>query len=677
MKSNAVLNLQIFNLRFVLRMMSLCGFFVCGFSAQYMHGQIERDIHKKYVVKPQYRIEEIYKAETDLRKRWKQGPYKANYFRQLPNTSTTVTKSARGSYDVDKRIGQWLIKEDSLTYYMDSVIDYRPFGQFKGDEKRWRYSYDDGRPVKAWSFVHHSIAKDTIQDILKSGNIYWDRDSLYFESHDLQHRYTVSGTFTDDGFMHGTWTMQYWAQGVRIEESRRYTSGFLTGYALKDLSTQTIYEDVQFKGIHQHIEKWLNKDSIRNEPIIVDTLPLRHMNTFMFEKQYKEDMKPGDQAIFYFASQMLSPIDFDSCFVEVIDQNDFLKTRVLRKPISQQELTALQQIQNKSIPDLIDRIHRFKDGEIFTQHRGDNLTIKSELKNLELLVERFQAVKEGVSYLFTDEFQYQNFSLFDVYVIDGIDEDITIHTIEGDSIVSQQASIAVDPDQNATKADAISSYIGQLESLMTQSFRSLDRERVEIQKREELSTFASRLKERQSLLDRSFSEKIKTESAAPALSSQKDTELLTAYAYNEFVQYQLNEKISTFDNIPGYSQALQYYNEVNLYVDSLQQISELLQQVYSKSKPTVDWFDYGPLKEDKHYRYIYQRGMELWNHYASDAQKSSTLSEFQGYLNQISHLKNTMSTLKDNPGKSQKKLNKTLKKTDNISRIELLLGLAS
>jgi hypothetical protein len=170
---------------------------------------------------------------------------------------TLLTKfEARGSYDENRKTGNWSFDQERHKVNLEDVIDFEVIATLESEDIEIKASYREDLPHGKWQYLENVFEEGKVQERAKAEDINFSNGlmtgNIYYRSFYNNFTQFIRGAINAEGFMHGEWSLVYVRDSLLISEVRNYENGLLLGIVRRDLdSGEKLDEAIFFSTIEK------------------------------------------------------------------------------------------------------------------------------------------------------------------------------------------------------------------------------------------------------------------------------------------------------------------------------------------------------------------------------------------------------------------------------------------
>jgi hypothetical protein len=217
----------------------------------------------------------VYTYLENKGKRTLQGDFTLKSARLMAHDSIQyLTGSWKGSFDKGLKNGNWIYTADNHLINIKGVKDFNVLSSLKTISSELRASYNRGIPEGTWEYNQNSFLKGENARSIATAKLQFSKGMLSGKVaariEDRSYPIIIRGQVNENGFLHGSWSLNYKQDSIAVQETRIYENGFLLD--LLRLSVNNSIDTLSHIQWDQVREALANKD--QNLTIYPEKFPL-------------------------------------------------------------------------------------------------------------------------------------------------------------------------------------------------------------------------------------------------------------------------------------------------------------------------------------------------------------------------------------------------------------------
>lgn len=632
-----------------------------------LDAQIEKTLRKEFGKNEGVRGVETVYIETNLRDTIRNGIYALSTFQQIKSESRIVQSKLLGQYYEDKKNGPWRYLYEDYSMLVDSIVNRKPKVHLDGNVRTLEFNFNKGEPDSIWMAKLDSIRMDTLFKTNVISTMDWDTFSFSFVDKTVPRLKTVDGHITKEGFLNGSWKVEYDDDGLKFEETREYIHGFLIGYSVKELSSGILIDEEAFNEVFTLVEL-TNSDSSLTAPsdFVIDTFLIEDINKYVLASSRQMDFNIADEWIKTAHQFMFQPYIPGGKKVD-IGGKDFFRTRMFRRVLKTEQIDSLDRLQNISLPDLRNNIHSLLDDKLLQKNRSQNDSISLIFTRLEVLKSQIDDMYIGLESMKSDSFNV--LSVRQIHHIFGFNA--VLKTLNDDEEVWLYAFSSPSTPRNSN-IHFVTMYVAEAEALVAREEDKLTNIKQRILDLEMLLDLEGRIQQEVKDIRTIYSN---YDSKSPAALEDtigfKAIGKLGKYMNDEFVQRQLDARLSLIEMSNEVSVREENGLSTLDYIKSLEIQHELYNQLLDKAISMSSL--YSNERGKRQNKHLYNKGEALWNLKLQKLLNEKDWTTFQSMLSQANIFLDAMQTIAKSDPQILKTLNKQARKAEDLQEVDQLI----
>lgn len=631
-----------------------------------LDAQIERTLRKEFGKNDGVRgVEKVY-IETNLRDTIRNGIYELSTFQQILAKSRIVQSSLKGQYSQDYKNGLWSYSYEDYLVLVDSIVNRKPKVHLDGNIRSLKFSFNNGEPDSIWIAKLDSIRRDTLFKTNTHAIMNWDSLSFSFVDKTVPRLKTVNGFITKEGFMNGTWKIEYDDQGLKFEETREYIQGFLIGYSVKELSSGIMIEEEAFNEIFRLVELTIS-DSSFNAPanFVMDTFLIKDINKYVLASSRQMNFTHADEWIQTAHKFMFEPYIPGGKRAD-IGGKDLFRTRMFKRVNNPAQIDSLDRLQTISLPNLRKSIHSLLNDSLLQVNRSDNDSISLIFTRLEVLESQLDNMYIGLESMKSDSFNV--LSVRPIHHIYGFNA--ILKTINDDEEVWLYAFSSPSMPRNSN-IHFVTRYVEESEALVAREQDKLADIKQRIIDLEMLVDLEGRIQQEMESIRSIYGNFDKVPASVNDTVGFEAIGKLGKYMNDEFAHLQLEARLSQIESAHEVSEREEIGLSTLDYIKSLETQSDLYSQIVDKAFSMST--QYSNERGKRQYKHLYNKGEALWNIKLQELLKEKESKTFHSMLLKATIFIEAMHSIAERDPKVLKSLNKTVKRVEDLQEVEQLI----
>ena len=582
-----------------------------------------------------------------------------------PDSRIFEKNRVNGTYSKNLKTGRWNYRHETYQVRVQDVQDFKLDAQLLGTQINLEARYKNGIPDGKWVFEEiyfNGQSKETrtfTDELLFKNGVLSDKLEIRFR--DQNRSQFIRGKFLPNGVMDGEWVLVYAQDERLVSEVRNYKNGFLLALKKRDLLSDQILEEVVFFETLNRLNK-IESGTNSGFRLADQVFGLEYADGF-FSSSSK-------------AKAQLAANDFMSQFFQNLlrYENAYLteKGKLVQVPIHTRrmvyEFSRHQQRMIEILPNFYQEVksnaNRYLIEESFELNKNSSAAMARAFAIYQTLAQKLESLEELVQLLRTKNIQFHDVSQI-----------VPNHPEIFQAQIPFTYTFAGNEQQDRLEFDLAgfeTDFFDGLESYLRQIGRAIQKE----QKIVDESLYV--IRQDSELLD---IEKQITQRAASVQA------LYQQYPENEFVQAVREQVLETY--VEQLKSQFSAQNQFEVKKEIGQRILSQFTELESAFGELLEFHTY-PEQVDQAYmeevfnpftysRYdqrikpkLYDSYEELVNYYKSQLKASQTGNEVRRWIRKIRVASLRLLDLKD---QDTKKLERSLNRQNQISKIESLLGL--
>lgn len=636
-------------------------------SSHSLDAQIERTLRKEFGKTAGVRgVEKVF-IETNLRDTIYNGIYEITTFQQINAESRIVQSRLKGQYSQDEKNGPWSYLYEDYSMVVDSIVNRKPKLHLDGNIRSLKFYFNAGSPDSIWVAKMDSIRSDTLFKTNLVATVSWDTLSFSFIDKTIPRLKTVDGYITPEGFMNGTWKVEYDHEGLKFEETREYIQGFLIGYSVKELSSGILIEEEAFNDVFSLVELAMG-DSTFAAPsnFEIDTFSIENINKYDLATSTQMNFNHADEWIQTAHKLMFHPYIPGGKKAD-IGGVDYFRTRMFKRVKTQQQLDSIDRLQSVNLPALRNSIQSLLEDRLLQANRSKSDSISLIFTRLEVLESQIDEMQIGLEAMKSDSFNV--LSVRPIHHIYGFNT--TLKTLNDEEEVWLYAFSSPSKPRKSN-IHFVTMYMEEAEALVVREQNKLADIKQRIMDLEMLVDLEGRIQQEVSGI-RTIYENLKgmTPAAGEEIIGFEATGKLGAYMNAEFAHKQLDARLSQIET----TNEVSIREDIGLstldYISSLKTQSEIYNQL-SRKALSMDTL-YSNQRGKRQYKHLYSKSEALWNIKLQDMMKEQDWETFQTKLSQANAFLQSLESIASEEPKDIKSLNRFARRADDLQEVEQLI----
>ncbi len=167
-----------------------------------------------------------------------------------PDSRIFEKNRVKGTYSKNIKTGRWSYRHENYQVLVEDVLDFKLDAKLKGTQINLEAGYKNGVPDGKWMFEEiffNGQSKETrtyTDELLFKEGVLSEKLEIRFR--DQERSQFIRGKFLPGGVMDGEWVLVYAQDERLISEVRNYKNGFLLGLVKRDLISDRVLEEVIF-----------------------------------------------------------------------------------------------------------------------------------------------------------------------------------------------------------------------------------------------------------------------------------------------------------------------------------------------------------------------------------------------------------------------------------------------
>ncbi|MFN3918502.1 MAG: hypothetical protein ACK4K0_12300 [Flavobacteriales bacterium] len=590
--------------------------------------------------------------------------------------------SASGNYLNNLKNGVWNFELSHYLVVLTEIVQHQPKTNTTGSQISLQANYIQGKANGKWTITEDKIENNKIIPSVSSTQAEFSQGYFINRfSHKGRYKgmpYSISGSFSKEGFLHGNWIIEFNNVDQNWIEKRTYDDGFLLYYSLQEKNAKKVEIEVDYDDVKKYLTRLKSKNDIAPPYSIgKDRYEIGFDNGYTADSPKRQVQKNGNNLLhnafqlFTNSSMMFYQISGDSPIVSPA-------TRRFIYELSPSESDALQQA--KLLTDtLCSTIDYYLKNPSFKLNykRSDSLSFTYEL--LHIIAKKAAIVQEEIAHIEDPAFKIINPVNYYEKGIPELDSMIIVAYEFDNKEITKQVNINTQVDDGKSISIKLLMYTEQMELLMRNIQPFLNATFVQFGKEKEIEEKEEKIV---SLLEE-LAHLYSSENYISANGKQLPAQVFDSiYTHLAIIDYE--RKMEKYIVITDLEDRKNQAKKIISALESIKQIHAQLKEILEyKERLDIAFtkYTYNPytgkndLKERAKKR-LYQKAVEeLLPILIKELEEEKSTEIAQEKTNTIVHLYNRLLELVKLSDKETRKLEKKLRKESDPERIKRLLDL--
>jgi hypothetical protein len=176
-----------------------------------------------------------------------------------PESRVFEKNRVKGTYSKNIKTGPWTYRHETYHVRVRDVVDFELEAEISGTQINLEAIYKNGIPDGKWVYEEiffngqtKETRTDTDELLFKEGVL---SDKLEIRFRDQNQSQFIRGKFLSNGVMDGEWVLVYAQDERLVSEVRNYQNGFLLSLKKRDLISDRVLEEVIFYETLERLKK--------------------------------------------------------------------------------------------------------------------------------------------------------------------------------------------------------------------------------------------------------------------------------------------------------------------------------------------------------------------------------------------------------------------------------------
>ncbi len=341
-------------------------------------------------------------------KRTLQGDFTLKSEKVLANDDIQyLTNTWQGSFEKGLKQGNWSYTADNHLINIKGVKEFNVVSSLQTTSSVLRASYDMGMPNGLWEYNKKRYFKGENPRVLATAKLQFNRGVLsgkvLARIEDDNFPVDIQGQVNENGFLHGTWLLNYKQDSIQVQESRLYENGFLLDLVR---TTKNKSNDTLSYISWDHVKEALQNSKDRDFTIYPEKFPLLFDVGYAANAPEIVEQEIGNEIMRTILRDMLY---LDTSFVK--NPPRILGTARFKYKSNKQESALMTAM--KAYPDTIQKVlQQIRNKKFFelNNQRSDTLAWSYEyLKNYNQKLTDWQEV---ITFINSDAYPFVNPAIY-------------------------------------------------------------------------------------------------------------------------------------------------------------------------------------------------------------------------------------------------------------------------
>ena len=582
-----------------------------------------------------------------------------------PDSRIFEKNRVKGIYSKNIKTGQWSYRHENFQVLVQDVQDFKLNARLIGTQINLQAGYKNGIPDGEWVFEEIFFNGETREtrtytdELLFKDGVLSDKLEIRFRDQDRSQ--FIRGKFLPGGVMDGEWVFVYAQDERLISEVRNYRNGFLLALKKRDLLTDQVLEEVVF---FETLNKLNQIESGTNSSFRLadQVFGLEYADGFLsFSPKAKAQTEANDFMSRFFQNLLR----YEKAYLNE-------KGQLVQVPIHTRrmvyEFSRTQQRMIEILPNFYQEVknktNRYLNDESFELHKNSSPAMSRAFAVYQILAQRLENLEELVQLLRTKNIQYHDVS----QILPNHPELFPAEISFAYNFAQNEQKDRLEMDVTKFEADffqGLESYIRQIGQTLQREQEIIDESLFVIRQDSELLELEKELSQKTAAMEALYQEYPENEYIRAV-----QERVLGDYLGQLKGQYASENRFDLKKEIG--ERILNQYAELETAFGELLEIDTYPQQVdQAYLEEVFNPFTYSRYDQRVKPK-LYDRYEELVNYYKSQLKAAQSGNEVRRWIRKIRLASLRLLELKD---QDTKKLERSLNRSSQISKIESLLGL--
>ena len=582
-----------------------------------------------------------------------------------PDSRFFEKNKVNGTYSKNIKTGRWTYRHENFQVLVQDVQDFKLDAQLTGTQINLEAGYKNGIPEGKWGYEEiffNGKTKETrtfTDELLFKEGVLADKLEIRFR--DQNRSQFIRGKFLPDGVMDGEWVLVYAQDERLVSEVRNYRNGFLLALKKRDLLTDQILEEVVFFETLNRLNK-VESGTNSGFRLADQVFGLEYADGFLNSSpKAKAQLAAND-----FMSQFLQNLlRYEKAYLNE-------KGQLVRLPIHTRrmvyEFSRHQQRMIEILPDFYLEIksnaNRYLIDESFELNQNSSAAMARAFAIYQTLAQKLESLDELIHLLRTKNIQFHDVS----QILPNHPGIFQSQIPFSYTFAENEQQDRLEFDLTGFKADffdGLESYLRQIGQVLQKEQKIVDESLYVIRQDSELLDIEKKITQRAAALESLYRE-------------YPENELIVAVRQQVLGTYvqQLKNQFSAQNQFEVKKEIglriLTQYTELESAFGELLELHTYPEQVdQAYMEEVFNPFTYSRYDQRMKPK-LYDSYEELVDYYKTQLKASQTGNEVRRWVRKIRVASLRLLELKD---QDTKKLERSLNRQSQISKIESLLGL--